>query len=245
MYGMADEYISRLHGMLERHLSIPFELYCYTDSHRNLSSQIRQIDCNHWANLERPNMGVFQKKLGLFNPEYVPFSEFIYLDLTLVICKNMDSLVAFAREKPEDLVILKDWNYDCYNSCVMRIRNKNLRVIYDSYAHGVIYPYHIPGDQDYIHSCLSDNGLKSNVSLFPEGSVVSYKNTRQKGKRYPAVAHKIFYDAVIVKFHGKPKMHLALNPIYHFSKLLWYGLLRGRASIGTPLHYLRSNWLGK
>ena len=83
-------------------------------------------------------------KLGLFNPAYVPFDDFIYFDLSLVIRANLDALLAFTWAREEALVIVKDWYYDGFNSSVMRIRNEPLRFIYDEFA-GQGLPGESPG----------------------------------------------------------------------------------------------------
>ena len=210
LYGLADLYVTRLQAMLSRHCPRPFQLYCYTDRQRDLASAIVQRDCSGWTELDRRNMRPTTRKLGFFNPGYAEFDEFLYLDLTLVIRKPMDDLLAFAFGSERDLAILADWSYG-YNSSVMRIRRGELRAIYDAFVTGTTFEQKNPGDQDFIHGFIAKSHWEDRVDMFPAHLVCSFKKTRTLVRHDPAAARKLVRDATIVKFHGSPKMHEALD----------------------------------
>lgn len=242
LYGMADLYIARLFDMLGRHCPRPFRLVCYTDRPRRVPSQIVQRDCAAWTELEREGMRPTTRKLGLFNPAYAEFEEFLYLDLTLVVRKDMGPLLDFAFGRPEDLVILRDWHYDGYNSSVMRIRRGALRWVYEAFVAGTRFDQRIPGDQDFLHQAIVRRSLQHRVALFPPGLVASFRQVRRS--RDPDFVRRSVASATIVKFHGDPKMHDAFELRYRLRRRV-RELLHGHLLPVVPLGELRRHWLGK
>jgi hypothetical protein len=241
-YGMADLYISRMLGMLERHCPVPFRMVCYSDAARRVPAAIEMRDCSHWLGLRREGMRPTTMKLGLFNPEWVEFPEFLYLDLSLVIRRDLQQLLDYAFHRPEDLVIVRDWGYDCYNSSVMRIRRGTFSFVYQAFVAGETFPCYLPGDQDFIHAVIRDRGAQTRVAEFPRPMIASYKKVLKAGRQNAARARHMLSEATIVKFHGAPKMHEAFGLYYRF----WYvrrrewrqGILRG-----VPIMELSRQWL--
>ncbi|RZI85087.1 MAG: hypothetical protein EOP38_06290 [Rubrivivax sp.] len=227
-HGLADIYLVRLHRMLTRHAGRPFQLWCVTDTPRKVPVDIRQIDCTSWTELHQEGMRPTTVKLGLFNPAYTALAQFIYLDLTLVIRQDMSPLINHMLDSPHDLVILKDWGYESYNSSVMRIRPEELAFIYRSFAQGKRYPQKTKGDQDFIFAAIKDHQRESLVDLVPAPLVVSFKHTMRLGFRAPSQAASMVENAVIVKFHGSPRMHRALHPVYRTLKYNLRFWLKGR-----------------
>ena len=122
----------------------PFKLICVTDRARQLDPSIEQIDCTAWQELRARGGRATRLKLGLFNPAYIPYTEFVYPTFTLVIRASLGPLLEFSRSQETDLVIVNGWFYDGYNSCVMRIRPAGLRFIYEDFVSGREYPAKIP-----------------------------------------------------------------------------------------------------
>ena len=243
LYGMADAYVTRLHAMLVRHCRQSFTLHCYTDRPRpSLPVAIEQRDCAGWTELVRPGMRPTTRKLGLFNPRYVEFDSFLYLDLSLVIQRDMDALLAGAFAQPEDLVIVPHWRNDGYNSSVMRIRRGRLTAIYDAFVAGESFEQRVPGDQDFIRGVVLRHGLQAQVGLFPREQIVSFKATIKLGRRDAARAHRCIREATIVKFHGSPKMHEAFGARYWLRTRV-KELLRGRWQRVIPMRELRRAWV--
>jgi hypothetical protein len=159
-------------------------------------------------------------KLGLFNPAYVPFEEFFYLDLSLVIRSDLGPLVKAAQPRSEPLVIVRDWHYDCYNSSVMRIRNRELAFIYEAFAAGETHHQRVMGDQDFIHAAIRTRGLEHLVAIFPGELVTSFKLAVRTASRDREAGRRSIANAVIVKFHGNPKPH---NTAQLHNRMLIYG----------------------
>ncbi len=241
----ADKYIDCLLGMLTRHCPAPFRLICYTDRPRAVHRDIEQRDCSAWPEFDVQGMPAFMRKLGLFNPAYVEFDEYVFLDLTLIIRKSMQSLFDFAFSRQEDLVMLQDWHHDCCNSSVMRIRPRQMRFIYDAFISRELSPFSFPGDQDFIHAIVAAHGQQHRVALLPDGMVISFKHTVRIGRRDPTQTQPVFEAATIVKFHGRPRMHQVFNPIYRLFRIRLRDLAKGRwhrpVSPGE-LRELQSHW---
>ncbi len=241
---LADLYVTRLHDMLERSCPLPFRLICYTDQPRNVPADVEQRDCGGWSEFDHQGTPAFMRKLGLFNPAYIEFDEFVYLDLTLVIRQSMQALLGAALSASEDLVIVKDWHYDCYNSSVMRIRPRPMRFIYDAFISGERFAQVLPGDQDFIHGVVSSRQAQHRVALLPEGCVASFKALVRIGRRDPALARRLTEQATVVKFHGRPRMHQAFDPVHHFFRIRLRDWAHGQVRSPIPVDELRSHWEG-
>jgi hypothetical protein len=216
----SELYIEKMASMLERHASVPYQLHCVIDRPRELPSNVQAIDASQWTEMRREGMRVTTNKLRLFDRDAIPFEEFLYLDLTLVIQKPLTNLLEYAQGQPQELVIVKDWNYDCFNSCVMRIRqSEKLRGVYEAFKSGKTYPYRNPGDQDFLFAAFKDLGLMDNAAFFKDEHVVSYKDCRKLNRTNPDAAYEQINKGTIVKFFGTPKMHQILNPAYRLIRM--------------------------
>jgi hypothetical protein len=173
----------------------------------------------------------------------VPLREFLYLDVTLVVQKDMRPLLEFAFGRPEDLVVVKDWYYDCFNSCVMRVRQTEaLAQVARAFQEGKTYSFRNPGDQDFLHACTRDLGILDRVAFFEPEHVVSYRNLRNLNRTDPADAYTRIGAGTIVKFHGRPKMHQVLNPYYNLTRIRMKNLTMGRRDSRFYVKELRQNW---
>ena len=224
----ADKYIDCLLGMLTRHCPEPFRLICFTDRPRAVHSDIEQRDCSAWTEFDEPGMPAFMRKLGLFNPAYVEFDEYVFLDLTLLIRQSMQPLLDFASARPEDLVLVQDWHHECCNSSVMRIRPRQMRFIYDAFIARELSPFAFPGDQDFIHAIVAARSEQQRVALLPAGMVISFKHTVRIGRRDPTQTRAVFEAATIVKFHGRPRMHQVFDPVYRLFRIRLRDVMKGR-----------------
>ncbi len=234
----ADTYIARLHAMLRRQLRRPFRLICFSDRERAVPPGVEVRPCRDWTELQRAGMRPTTRKLGLFDPQKVPFEEFLYLDLTLVIARPLDKWLDANLARPEALVVVQDWFYPSYNSCVMRIRRGPLQAVPRDFAAGTVYPQRILGDQDFLHASVAAQGLGGEVGVFGEGEVVSYKGARRLNRSDAEAARRLMERANIVKFHGRPKPDQVLNPFYNFFRMR----LKSRADANFWKAELRALW---
>lgn len=240
-HGLTDVYVRRLFEMLTRHCPQPFTLTCYSDRPRGVPAGVELRDCASWTELDRAGMRPTTRKIGLFNPAYVEFESFLYLDLSLVIRRDMGALLDGAFARREDLVVVKNWHYDGYNSSVMRIRCGALRVVYDAFVAGERPVQRVQGDQDFLHGTIASRGLQSSVATFPPEQVVSFRLTLEAGRRDPDAARRRMLGATIVKFHGEPKMDVAFARRYRWRQR-YRELRRGNFRPVVPLAELKRHW---
>lgn len=229
--------------MLCRNVAEPFELLCFTDRPRSVHQDIVQIDCSGWHELSRERMRPTTRKLGIFNPAYVQREWVIYLDLTLVIRQPMGALIDYMRAHDDDLVIVKDWNYDSFNSSVMSFKPRNVAFIYDAFKAGISYPQTIQGDQEFISQHIRASGY-SRVALLPAGQVCSFKQAVRTARKHPGLARKMIDEAIIVKFHGQPRMHQAFDPWYRFSRITLKALAHRRLGMPFSIGEMKKAWEG-
>lgn len=243
MGGLADLYVSRLQAMLARHCPAPFRLYCYTDRPRALDHSIEQRRCDGWNELRRDGMRPTTLKLGLFNPDYVEFDRFLYLDLTLVIRAGMSHLLAEAAETSHSLIAVRDWHHEGLNSSVMGIRRGALTAIYESFARGEHYPQRVPGDQDFINAAAAAHGLAAQLGTFSSGTVESFKRLMRLARRRPLEARRALQASTVVKFHGAPRVHDLFDPWRYGFRVRLKELAHGRWSPALPVNDLREAWM--
>jgi hypothetical protein len=84
------EYVNRLKVMLDRNLTIPFKMWCYTEDAYGIDYDIEIIDIPEDEMLEG-----WWNKIGIFK-ESMPYDgRCLYLDLDTVIQNNIDDLVEY------------------------------------------------------------------------------------------------------------------------------------------------------
>ncbi|WP_374565509.1 hypothetical protein [Ideonella sp.] len=242
MEGRADLYVARLHGMLVRHCPVPFRLVCFSDRERGLPPGVELRRCDGWTELRRPGMRATTLKLGLFNPAYVEFERLLYLDLTLVIQRDMASLLHEAFTCPHGLVAVDDWHHEGLNSSVMCIRRGALSAIYEAFVNGERFDQRVPGDQDFINGVIAARGLQASVSTFSPGTVESFKRLMRLARRSPAQARAALAASTIVKFHGKPRMQEVFDPWQYLLRVRLKELAHGHWRPALPVADLRRAW---
>lgn len=218
--GLPDVYVSRLYNMLLRFADRPFRLTCLTDRVRDVPSEVNQIDISGWPNI-RPDMRVTQYKLRLFDSETIPFAEFYYIDVTVVLKASLEPIWRFAESRTESLIVINDWHHDTLNSCLLRIRaDGTLNIIYDTYLTGKKYDVKINEDQDFIDAVIKEQQMQSRVTYFPDDLIVSYKHLRRMRRKDPKAAQALLDGAPILKFHGLPRPHELLSSRYRIKEVL-------------------------
>lgn len=182
------EYVHTLHDMVCRHLGEDQAHWCLTDDPSKLPEGVTAIPHN-------PDLPGWWQKTFLFSQD-MPWSEgdeILYMDLDVCVTGRLEGL-------PHG--IIRDWNWPCYNSSVMRWAHGEHRDIWDRFSPEVMdrpsdsLKGYLPagevngGDQEWI----------SQVSAwepFPAEWFLSYRDH----SGWPPESSK----AII--FHGSPKPH--------------------------------------
>lgn len=240
-------YVVRLARMIARHMGEPYTLACVVDHDRPLPEGVARIDAREWDLPARYSQHPALPKLRLFGEAFAASldrPEFLYLDLTLVIRSGLRPLLDFADSRPEELVIVRDWHYPCFNSSVVRVRSGALAEVTHAFEVGRTCPKGLGTDQDFLYHSLCEDGEFNRVALLPEGMVTSYKNLRLVNRTDPEAARRKLDLATIVKFHGEPKMHQVLDPWYRLNRIALRRLrgLSGFKDAGFWVRELRREW---
>jgi hypothetical protein len=214
---LPDTYVQKLHSMLVRTSPKPITLHVLTDRKRNLNPEIVQHDIGEYK-----LQGWFNKLL-LFNPELKLPETFLYLDVTLIVKGDPEGLIEQAERSGKELVLLRDWHYDSYNTCAMRIRRGSLTEgIWNAHAAGEEHKGRLKTDQDYVTAYIRSKGLEDSVGLFPKEMIQSYKRLLKLNRTDPEEARARAENCTILKFHGSPRPHEVLGHSYWIKRALKY-----------------------
>jgi hypothetical protein len=157
-----------------------------------------------------------------FNPKLGLMGTLLFLDLDIVIFRNIDSLFTY---KPEKFCIIRDFNrhainnYNKFNSSVFRLNTGQHSHVYNDFIKDPrgISKRHF-GDQDWIRHCI-----KNDFEYWPDEWIQSYKwemrgkprvDNMPKGLRdFLTPGTPIIKDTTSVAvFHGDPNPHNCKDP---------------------------------
>jgi|TARA_B100000287_G_scaffold353142_1_gene342812 hypothetical protein len=199
------DYVRILYNMVQRNTKVAFKFICFTDStsiHRTLTSkniefrQFKRHDFQGWFN-----------KLQLFSPDSGLVGNTLYMDLDIVILKNIDDFFLIGKDK--NFVGMNDFNptTKIFNSSIMKFNNETAsKMIWEPYMkrRGDFKRHH--GDQNIISELLKG---QPDVISFPDEWTQSYKWLNRKGERYgrDRMTYEKDPNAKVCVFHGRPNPH--------------------------------------
>lgn len=211
------EYVNKLHSMVSRNLTVEHDFVCFTEDTTEINKKITTRPLPENLGLT----GWWFKPL-FFNPELVPDSTILYIDLDLIIFKNIDHL--FTHD-PGNFCIIRDFNryvirdYKKFNSSVFRLESgQHQQVYHDFMKDSKRITRRFPGDQDWIRHCI-----KKNYCFWPDEWIQSYK-WEMRGKPRTQIdsngrrnwntpgTPKIKSETSIAVFHGDPKPDTCIDP---------------------------------
>lgn len=213
----SSEYVNVLHSMVRRNLTLDYEFVCFTEDDKGLNKDIRIEELPFTASIT----GWWYKPF-FFNPNLVLQGTILFLDLDLIIFKNIDYLFTY---KPDQFCIIRDFNrsripkYDKFNSSVFRLNTGQHSHVYTEFIKNAnSISKRFPGDQDWIRSAI-----KTGYEYWPEEWIQSYK-WEMRGR--PQMTHgpkgtrnfispgtpMIKPDTSIAVFHGDPNPHNCIDP---------------------------------
>lgn len=210
------EYVNRLYNMVKRNLTITYEFVCFTENSKGIDPHIR---IEPLPGL--PVTGWWFKPM-FFNPKLGLRGTLLFLDLDIVIFRNIDSLFTY---KPEKFCIIRDFNryaiknYDKFNSSVFRLNTGQHSHVYNDFIKDPkgISKRHF-GDQDWIRHCI-----KNDFEYWPDEWIQSYKwemrgkprvDNKPRGQRdFLTPGNPTIKDTTnIAVFHGDPNPHNCKDP---------------------------------
>lgn len=197
------DYVQKLYNMVQRHLTVPHEFYCFTD-HVNLFDKV--TGKIHFKSFSKQDIKGWWNKLQLFNPETGLQGVNLYMDLDVVILKNIDCFANWGDDNTFGIIADFAQPKHIYNSSIMKWNNKTASFIWDKYFldRPQWEKYH--GDQNVITDLMKKNSV---LKLFPDEWTFSYKWFNRNNPRF-SNQHNVFeqdLNAKIAVFHGNPKPH--------------------------------------
>ena len=196
-------YLRNLYNMVERNLTVPYRFVCFTDStvlHKQREFRGKDIE---FRQFKRHDFEGWFNKLQLFSPDSKLEGDTLYMDLDVVIMKNIDELATIGESK--NFVGMNDFNPSSglFNSSIMRFNNQYHSIIWKEYLKRKTEFNHAHGDQDIISAIIKSH---EDTIAFPDSWTQSYKWLNRKGERYHI--DKMTYEqdpnAKVCVFHGNP-----------------------------------------
>lgn len=202
------EYVNVLYSMVQRHTTIPIEFICFTEKPQGIDPgvQIRPIPLH-------PDIKGWWYKPMFFNPGLAFDGPMLYMDLDIIIFRNIDNLFTY---KEGEFCVLRDFNraiqsnWDRMNSSIYRLYPGQHSNVYTEFMKDPAYHakrYH--GDQDWLYV-----NVKHGFEFWPDEWIQSYKwemrgrpeMSRVTGKRNFALKGEptILEETSIAVFHGDP-----------------------------------------
>lgn len=211
----SPQYVNTLYNMVCRHSSID-RFICLTENSSNLNRNIEIFP------LPKMPLHGWWFKIYAFSKDLQLDGKVLFLDLDLVILKNIDQIWEY---EADNFTIIRDFNRNAhpdwckFNSSAFRFDAKSYHWIWDDFQkkHKEIISRN-PGDQDYLYSIL-----QKTAKTWPDSWIQSYKwEIRNKnelgminGKRnFTSIKNPIINDkCMITVFHGDPKPDQTKDPI--------------------------------
>lgn len=208
------DYVNRLNNMVSRNCTVPYEFVCFTENQSGIDKSIRIEPLP-----ALPITGWWYKPY--FLSDRLPFrGTLLFLDLDLVIFKNIDNLFSY---QPGKFCIIRDFNrhlrpsWNRMNSSVFRTEIGQFKNLYNEFEkNSKTMSSRFRGDQDWMFKVITS------YEFWPDTWIQSYKwemRDRNKlkivnGKRnFDTIeTPKIKHDTSIAVFHGDPNPADCLDP---------------------------------
>jgi len=127
------EYVEKLYNMVQRNTTLEHKFICFTDNtviHRRKEFKNTNIE---FKPFKRHDFNGWFNKLQLFSPDSKLEGNTLYMDLDVVIMKNINAM--FTIGKDHNFVGMNDFNPTTgnFNSSIMRFNNQYHNIIYFAY----------------------------------------------------------------------------------------------------------------
>jgi len=210
-------YVNRLANMVARHLSVPYEFFCFTENAAGLDPNIKIKPLP-----ENKRINGWWWKPYIFKQGHFTDGDInLFFDLDMVIVGNIDKLADY---KPNEFVGLEDVGraFRKYpqklGSAVLKWPANQFSDIWNLIEQDIQIVSRFRGDQDWIWALH-----KNNISFFPEDWIRSYKwEVRSKSELVYNGLNYVFKDirnpilnseTSVLAFHGTPNPEDVQDPI--------------------------------
>lgn len=201
------DYVNRLHNMVKRHLTKPFDFVCFTDDPKGLQ---KGIIVKPIPEITVPLKNQYSpwKKLALYKKDLEGLSgKALFLDLDVVIVDNIDCFFDYS----DKFSIIENWTQKgrgIGNSSVFCFTIGQYPKIYDDFQRD---PNPIVNEHDNEQIYLS-KVIGENKDYFPDTWCRSFKR-HCVNKSFIRLFKEAHFpkDAKIIVFHGNPKPDEAME----------------------------------
>ena len=200
------DYVRKLYNMVQRNTTVPHKFICFTDNtviHKQRDFKDKDIE---FRQFKRHDFNGWFNKLQLFSPDSNLEGNTLYMDLDVVIMKNIECFGYIGEDK--NFVGMNDFNptSGLFNSSIMRFNNKYHSVIWEQYLKRRTEFNSSHGDQEIITTLIKKH---EDTISFPDEWTQSYKWLNRSGDRYHISKQTYEQDpnAKICVFHGSPNPH--------------------------------------
>lgn len=209
------DYVNKLFNMVHRNSTIDFKFCCITEDPSNLDKHIKIVPT------PQNSLSGWWLKPWVFSKELPLDGTILFLDLDIVIIKNIDNLWTY---EPDKFCIIRDFNrkhiagYNKFNSSVFRFVKGSMPYVWDNLIRDQKQSKQMHGDQDWLFK-----QVKQNFAYWPDEWIQSYKweirsrsdiiieNNKRRFKE--AIMPNINVNTSILVFHGDPKPEDVKDPI--------------------------------
>jgi hypothetical protein len=197
------QYVQNLYNMVNRHLTVDHKFICFTDNtslHRVVQGDIEYRkfpldDEQGWWN-----------KLQLFHPDSGLVGENLYMDLDVVILKNIDEMAKFG--KVDTFGAIHDFTgLDGINSSIMKFNNTTMTpAVWDRYYEDRPRWRKHQGDQNVTYEFMKEH---TELQYMPNQWSFSYKWFNRKEPRFSKTdwTFEKCSESLVAVFHGQPNPH--------------------------------------
>ena len=153
--------------MVERNLTIPHRFICFTDNtviHKRKEFKNTNIE---FKPFKRHDFNGWFNKLQLFSPQSQLEGNTLYMDLDVVIMKNIDCFATIGESK--NFVGMNDFNPTTgnFNSSIMRFNNEVMTpCVWNLYLKEKKVLDKLQGDQNVITQCIKQ--VPDKFKCFPD-----------------------------------------------------------------------------
>ena len=203
-----SQYVNVLKNMIKRHTTVPYEFHCFTEDPKGLDADIKIIPFPKGGHIKG-----WWSKLAMFQDDIGIQGTILYLDLDVIVFRNIDELFSY---NPGKFMIIRDFNrcrvsdWKQSNSSIMRWNTGTMNYLWEEFdadPSKAIGRMH--GDQDWIMKKASKD-----INHWPDEWIRSYKwemvglkDTKlltKDGKSFFRTPAKIEPGNKVAVFHGKP-----------------------------------------
>jgi len=200
----APVYVENLYNMVNRHTTIPYNFICFTD-HVKLHKMVKgDIE---FKPLPRHDEDGWWNKMLMYSKESGLEGENLYMDLDVVIMKNIDEMFKFGDENT--FGVINDFNgfNTMYNSSIVKFNTNHTHdAIYEKYMADRTNWKRNQGDQNVMSAIMKD---KPETKVMPDEWTFSYKWFNRKRPRFSKSewTFELQPSAKVAVFHGRPDPH--------------------------------------